>query len=234
DGNQRKWALPARTFTDGEFLVLWIDGEAGEGDNHASFSLPPGGGSLYLYHDAGGAMELIETVTYPGLGAHASLIRLGGINPSWAATDQPTAGALNPAVTSASPPMSAVELRINEFMADNHNAIEDPDGPIEFDDWLEIYNAGATAVDMSGMYLTDDLGNPTRWQVPQGVTIPAGGYLLFWADDEQGQGPMHTSFQLNGSGEEIGLYNVDGATLIDSITYGMQQPDVSHGRIPDG
>ncbi len=36
---------------------------------------------------------------------------------------------------------------------------------------------------MSGMYLTDDIASPTRWQVPQGVTIEGGGYLLFWADN---------------------------------------------------
>lgn len=137
-------------------------------------------------------------------------------------------------VTPAPPPLSAVELHINEFMADNESAVEDPDDPGAFEDWVEIYNPGATAVDMSGMYLTDDIANPTRWQVPQGVTIEGGGYLLFWTDNEASQGPTHARFQLAADGEEIGLYHVDGATLIDSIAYGAQQPDISHGRSPDG
>ena len=32
-----------------------------------------------------------------------------------------------------------------------------------------MYNAGAEALDLSGMYLTDKLDNPTKWQIPGGV-----------------------------------------------------------------
>ena len=34
----------------------------------------------------------------------------------------------------------AQSLFINEFMADNQSFGEDPDGPGEFDDWIEIFN----------------------------------------------------------------------------------------------
>ena len=33
-------------------------------------------------------------------------------------------------------------LYINEYMADNDAVIEDPDEPLAFEDWIEIYNAG--------------------------------------------------------------------------------------------
>ncbi len=123
-------------------------------------------------------------------------------------------------------------LYINEFMASNVSTILD--GPTEYDDWVEIYNSGDTAVDMGGMYLTDDLAVPTKCQIPAGVTIPAHGYLLFWFDGQPAQGSLHINTKLSKSGEEIGLYASDGSTEIDSKTFGPQADDVSFGRQPDG
>ncbi|MGB7343217.1 MAG: lamin tail domain-containing protein [Pirellulaceae bacterium] len=123
---------------------------------------------------------------------------------------------------------------INELMADNDATIEDPDEAGAFEDWIELYNPGTTAVDLSGFYLTDDAADPTQWQFPSGSTIDAGGYLIIWADDEIDQGNTHASFKLSAGGESVLLYNVDGTTLVDSVTFGEQTTDVSYGRFPDG
>jgi hypothetical protein len=89
---------------------------------------------------------------------------------------------------------------------------------------------------MGGMYLTDDLANPTQWRVPDGVTIPAGGYLLFWADNDEEQGITHAGFRLSKEGGEIGLFDIDVKRNmpIDKITFGEQRMDISCGRIYDG
>jgi hypothetical protein len=55
-------------------------------------------------------------------------------------------------------------LVINEVMASNNSGVTDPQN--EYDDWIEIYNAGTIAVDVAGMYVTDDLGDPTKWRFP--------------------------------------------------------------------
>ena len=91
-------------------------------------------------------------------------------------------------------------------------------------------------MDLGGMYLTDDLNEPTKWRIPDGVVIPAGGYLLLWADDDAQQGDMHVAFKLSTEGEEIGLFNTDesGRAAIDTVTFGPQTADVSYGRSPDG
>ena len=129
-------------------------------------------------------------------------------------------------------------LFINEFMAANNSVsgIHDPHG--DYDDWIEIYNMGDTSVDMAGMYLTDNFTDPTQFHIPAGyssqTTIPAHGFLVFWADDETTQGPLHTNFKLSASGEEIGLYDTDGTTQIDSIVFGAQTTNISYGRYPDG
>lgn len=128
------------------------------------------------------------------------------------------------------------QIRINEFLAINTSANADPQG--EYDDWIELYNAGAAAVDIGGMYVTDDLQRPTKCRIPTGfsaqTTIAAGGRLLLWADNEPADGPLHVGFQLNGAGEQIGLYASDGLTPIDTLTFAQQVQNVSFGRFPDG
>ncbi len=128
-----------------------------------------------------------------------------------------------------------IPLVINEFMAANSNSIQDPQG--QYDDWIEIYNYGAEGINISGMYLTDDLSVPTKWRIigggRSGTIVPAGGYLLVWADDDLGDTGLHATFKLDAEGEEIGLFDTDGITLIDRIVFPEQMPDVSYGRYPD-
>jgi hypothetical protein len=121
-------------------------------------------------------------------------------------------------------------LVINEFMADNGVTIASPDG--NSPDWIELYNTGSNTIDLTDMYLTDDLNDPTRWQFPEGTTIGPKEYLIVWADRNGGE--LYASFGLNANGEEIGLFDSDGLTLIDSVVFLKQIQDVSYGRIPDG
>jgi len=126
-------------------------------------------------------------------------------------------------------------LAVNEFMASNSNSMQDPQG--QYDDWVEIHNYGPDAIDLGGMYLTDDLSVAVKWQVPDNdpavTTILAGGYLLIWTDNDTTDAGLHASFRLSAGGEEIGLFDSDGVTLIDSIVFGKQTADVSYGRYPD-
>jgi len=122
---------------------------------------------------------------------------------------------------------------INEFMADNDNIIADPQN--EYDDWIELYNYGTETADLGGRYLTDDLTNTTKWQFPPETYIGAGDYLLIWADGDPCDSPgIHTNFRLSAGGEEIGLYDTNGVTLIDSISFDDQYEDISYGRYTDG
>ena len=131
--------------------------------------------------------------------------------------------------------LHAQDLYINEFMASNGSTIADENG--EFDDWVEVYNAGTTAIDIAGMYLTDDTTNTTKWQIPATnsalTTIPAGGFLLLWFDSEPEQGELHIDAKLGAGGEDVGLYAADGISMIDAYTFGPQLEDISEGRVPD-
>lgn len=125
-------------------------------------------------------------------------------------------------------------LVINELMASN-STILDPQG--DADDWIELKNTSDTAIDLSGMYLSDDRAEPRKWQFPVGTTIAAGGYLLIWADDDDGDSPgLHTNFKLSAGGESVVLSDIDTRdnAVIDSVDFPVQTTDVSYGRSPEG
>jgi hypothetical protein len=122
-------------------------------------------------------------------------------------------------------------LVINELMASNDKCTRDPQG--QYDDWIEIYNYSPDDIDIGDMYLTDDLSVPTKWRIPSATIIPAGGYLLIWADNDIDDTGLHANFQLDSDGEEIGLVDTDGQTFIDDITFPDQTTDLSYGRFPD-
>ncbi len=129
-------------------------------------------------------------------------------------------------------------LVINEFMAFNSACCPDVQGPNqEFDDWIEIYNKGNTAVNIGGMYLSDNKSNPFNYKIPSDnpslTTIQPGGFILLWADNSPSQGILHLDFALNNLGEDVGLYYLDGRT-IDEYTFGAQSENTSTGRTTNG
>jgi hypothetical protein len=82
------------------------------------------------------------------------------------------------------------------------------------------------------------LTNQTQFTIPPGYTVPAGGFLLVWADSDAGQNTtnspdLHVNFKLGQPGEGIWLFAPNG-TNIDGVTFGPQTNDVSQGRWPDG
>lgn len=128
-----------------------------------------------------------------------------------------------------------IPIVINELMASNQTTIQDPQG--EYDDWIELLNIGDLEIDLSGMYLSDKEENPLKWEIPSGVTLAPGAYLIIWADEDSGDEPgLHANFKLSAGGETVSLVDRDerGNILIDSVRFGEQEGDVSFGRFPDG
>lgn len=129
-------------------------------------------------------------------------------------------------------------LKINEFMALNVSCCPDTDGGTqEFDDWIEIYNAGNTSVNLADFYLSDDLANPFNSRIKRTnaakTTVQPGGFVVIWADNNRAQGELHLDFGLSAGGEAIGLFYKDGRK-IDSYTFGSQTTNRSMGLTSDG
>jgi len=134
---------------------------------------------------------------------------------------------------------------INEVQAKNASTIVDEYD--EYDDWFELYNDGDEDVNIAGMWVADSHygnGQDDWYQITDGgnlTTIPAGGFLLLWADDdtENEQGILHCPFKLSGTDDAVYLINENGA-VADSIAWtydedtGLDVDDISLGRRPDG
>lgn len=126
---------------------------------------------------------------------------------------------------------STSEVVINEFMASNTNGPVDENSQNE--DWIELYNKSAASVNLGGYFMSDNPANIQKWMIPQGTVIPGNGYLIFWCDEDQEDGPLHTSFKLSAAGETI-FFADNAGTILDSVTYGSVAEDLSMARIPNG
>jgi hypothetical protein len=118
-------------------------------------------------------------------------------------------------------------LVINEVLAVNQSAVEHGG---TFPDLIELYYDGPSAIDLSGMTLSDDpqlAEGGAKFVFPAGAAMNPGQYLVLSADDDLG-------FGLSEDGDGLYLYDRDGL-LVDSVEFGAQLADLSIGRVePDG
>ncbi len=88
-------------------------------------------------------------------------------------------------------------------------------------------------MDLGGRYLSDNPNNPRKWPFPAGTTIPAGGYLLVWADEDGSDSPEpHANFKFSAEGEQILLVDSDADlnALLDWVSFDPPAEDVFAGR----
>jgi len=231
-----QWQIPAATVIPAKgFLLVWADNDAADGPLHATFKLSSAGETVALFHNDANANVLIDSLTYASLDPDESFGRYPD-----GTDDLQTFCAVTPAAPNDpddscyTEPDPTPAVYVNEWLASNDGVILDEFA--EPDDMIELYNDEPFAVDLGGRFLTDDLADRTKWEIPAGVTIPAKGHLVFWADNESAQGGMHTNFKLSAGGEAVGLFDRADNQLaeIDAVTFGAQTTDVSEGRAPDG
>lgn len=129
-------------------------------------------------------------------------------------------------------------IKINEVLANARNSTN-ADGTVS--DWIELFNPSNGQIDLSGMSLTDQVGNPRRWVFPAGSVIASAGYRIVRFDSEAPAttnfgAVLNTGFGLKAAGDSVYLFNrpQSGGELLDSISFGIQAPDWSIGRVPNG
>ena len=111
---------------------------------------------------------------------------------------------------------SLAEVKINELQTD---------GTTSQDEFVELYNGGSAAADISGCKLvyrtasgTSDIVLAT---VPASTTIPAGGFYLFGGTDYAGAATADQTFSvdLNAGDGGLALRYPSGA-IVDLVGYG--------------
>jgi len=138
---------------------------------------------------------------------------------------------------SVDPGLVVGDLVINEFLAANESGLLDEDG--EPSDWIEIFNRGATAVNLLGWSLTDDEQTPGQWTFPA-VTLGASQHLVVFASGKDRKptaagSRLHTNFKLSAAGEYLGLFSYESprAVVDDWLPeFPQQRNDHSFGRQP--
>lgn len=129
----------------------------------------------------------------------------------------------------------SAQLMINEVCASNYTDYTDNYG--EYEDWIEIYNAGGAAVDLNGYYFSDDSTDPLKYQVTASVSVPAGGYRVIFASNRNqiAGNNIHTSFKINQQQQEYAVLSDPSGTTIDLMWLDSPtQANHSRGRVTDG
>lgn len=109
------------------------------------------------------------------------------------------------------------DIVLNEIMSKD---------PVTDLDFIELFNNGDEAVDISG-YLINDAADPIGgFIIPDGTTIEAGGFYYVIQPD--------LTISISSGGEDVSLGDPDG-TLLDLVTCPLSQADgTTYSRVPDG
>jgi len=106
---------------------------------------------------------------------------------------------------------------INEFLP--HPA----SGSEEF---IELFNTGGAAIDISGWQLDDASGGSSPYFIPLGTILQPGAFMAFFKST--------TDLALNDDGDSVRLLHPDGS-IADEVTYDRDpKENVSWARVPDG
>jgi hypothetical protein len=93
-------------------------------------------------------------------------------------------------------------------------------------DSIELFNPTDSAVDIGGWFLTDDIHSPRKYRIPGGLTVAAGGYVVFDARQlNTGAG----AFLLSELGDAAYLFSGGADTNLTGYYQGW-----SFGATPNG
>ncbi|MCF8348561.1 MAG: lamin tail domain-containing protein, partial [Bacteroidales bacterium] len=187
------------TISAGGYLLFYANSDPDWSVLNLNFKLGGSGEAIGFWSPD---QVFVDSLTYGEQIADVSFGRYEDGTNNWFAMTNYTPGAAN-----QNPAPAPIVLYINEFMASNDAAFPGPQG--DYPDWIEIYNAGTEDVMLGGYYLSDDLVDPAKmFQIPatypDSVTVPAGGYLVFYANSDPDWSVLNLNFKLGGSGEQIG------------------------------
>jgi len=176
-----------------------------------------------LHHTMALLLALLLLSPLPG----CSLIP-ADVTQSWPSATEPTTTGFEDA------DIVPGHLLISEVMTANRATLQAAD--LTTPDWIEIHNAGLSAIELDGYTLSDNLKNPDKWTFPD-ISLPAGGYLVIYATGQpassqaQTAGEIHAGFRLDDKGDELVLVSAAGH-LLARLALPALPSDISYGLAP--
>ncbi len=123
-------------------------------------------------------------------------------------------------------------LVINEVVSSNKRSLVDDS--LGTPDWIELYNSGSVALDLSGYGVSDNLRKLHKFVIPEGTTLGPGEYLVLYATNTTDEtNPMITNFGLSKSGDYIFITDAYFG-LVAQMQVPALYTDVSYARAADG
>ena len=127
--------------------------------------------------------------------------------------------------------VSGGQISINEICAKN-TVYAANDG--NYYDWIELYNSGSSASDISGWGLSDKENQPFKYVFPNGTQIAAGGRIVVFCDSDAAEKNSQIApFGLSASGEKIVLTEPGGNTA-QTVSFESLADNTSYGQYPEG
>ena len=127
------------------------------------------------------------------------------------------------------------QVVINEYSASNLQGFRDSFGKTE--DWIELYNTSDSPVNIGGWHLSDKENKPKKWEIPEGTTIPAKGFLVFLCSgrDLVVNNEFHTNFKLSQTtGKDYVLLSDKGGNTLEVYPLALTLVEHSRCRVNDG
>jgi hypothetical protein len=185
------------------------------GADHVNFRLAAGGEALVISTTAGVPIDQVS------FGAQAEGVSQGRL---------PDGQPLIVSFQTTPTPGDANFLPLNNVVINEVLAHTDP--PLE--DAIELHNISASAVNISGWYLSDSKNALKKFRIPTNTTIQAGGFKVFYEYEFNADPNSPLSFSLNSArGDEVHLSQaVTGALTGFRATakFGASENEVSIGR----
>jgi hypothetical protein len=108
------------------------------------------------------------------------------------------------------------QVVINEFCVANYT---DWYQGGDNEDWVELYNPAGTAVNIGGFWMSNEIADPMKWQIPTGTTVGANGYLIILLSgtgdyDPNQFGYLNTSFRVTQTNGEGVVFSNAGGTIL--------------------
>lgn len=146
----------------------------------------------------------------------------------------------------------ATPIKVNEVSAGNDVYVNDL---FKKSDWFELYNNTDSPINVAGLYVSDDIDEPTKYQIPANMVnvntiIPANGHLIIWADNLKATSQIHTNFKLSNNdgnmvivtssdefvNNNISFFEAHPAlkSFADALVYNSHAYNQTVGRYPDG
>ncbi|MBI4664218.1 MAG: lamin tail domain-containing protein [Verrucomicrobia bacterium] len=215
----KKHILPPLSFIGSGafgFQSFVADENLDAGADHVDFKLSGSGESLVISAPSG---ALIDAVSFGPQVAGVSEGRL------------PDGGAYLAGFPSSLTPGSSNFRRLEEIVINELLSHSDP--PLE--DTVELHNPGGRPVDIGGWFLSDSVINLRKYQIPANTMVPAGGYLVIYEAQFNGDAASERFSFSSARGDEVYLSQAVNGVLTGyraSAAFGPAENGVSFGRFP--